>query len=89
MGSARRRERASRDAAVTAGAAKTPVTTTARRGGSPERKVRSGMGGAAETDADEDGDEDGDEEGDGRGLVAQAVSAIKRTSFFIACARRW
>jgi hypothetical protein len=85
MGSARRRERASRDAAVTAGAAKTPVTTTARRGGSPERKVRSGMGGAAETDADEDGDE----EGDGRGLVAQAVSAIKRTSFFIACARRW
>jgi hypothetical protein len=85
MGSARRRERASRDAAVTAGAAKTPVTTTARRGGSPERKVRSGMGGAAETDADEDGDD----EGDGRGLVAQAVSAIKRTSFFIACARRW
>jgi hypothetical protein len=85
MGSARRRERASREAAVTAGAAKTPVTTTARRGGSPERKVRSGMGGAAETDADEDGDD----EGDGRGLVAQAVSAIKRTSFFIACARRW
>jgi hypothetical protein len=52
----------------------------------------SGMGGGGVEDGDEDEDEDEDGDGDEDGgmlVVAQAVSARRRTSGFMGSARRW